>query len=142
MSTTRQGGFLIAKVHQAGGRIFARILRERGMEINPAQGRFLFVLWQEGPLSIHELAKRVSLGKSTLTNALDRLEASGEVMRIRSAEDRRKIVIELTPQNKATQKLYEEVSRKMTKLFYRGFSSDEIARFEHDLERILRNVTE
>ena len=142
MSTERQGGFLIAKVHQAGGRIFARILRERGMEINPAQGRILFVLWQEGPLSIHELAKRVSLGKSTLTNALDRLEASGEARRVRSSEDRRKIVIELTPQNKATQKLYEEVSRKMTKLFYRGFSGDEIARFEHDLERILSNVTE
>ena len=133
---------MIAKVHQAGGRIFARILRERGMEINPAQGRILFVLWQEGPLSIHELAKRVSLGKSTLTNALDRLETSGEVRRVRSAEDRRKIVIELTQQNKATQKLYEEVSRKMTKLFYRGFSGDEIARFEHDLEQILKNVTE
>lgn len=142
MSATRQGGFLIAKVHQAAGRIFARMLRERGMEINPAQGRILFVLWQEGPMSIYELAKRVSLGKSTLTNALDRLESSGEVMRVRSSDDRRKIVIELTPQNKATQKLYEEVSRKMTKLFYRSFSSDEIARFEHDLERILRNVTE
>jgi DNA-binding MarR family transcriptional regulator len=93
-------------------------------------------------MSIYELAKQVSLGKSTLTNALDRLEASGEVKRVRSADDRRKIVIELTQQNKATHELYEEVSRKMTKLFYRGFSSDEVARFERDLERILRNVTE
>ncbi|HEY0283033.1 MAG TPA: MarR family transcriptional regulator [Rhizomicrobium sp.] len=142
MSATRQGGFLIAKVHQAGGRIFARILRERGMEINPAQGRILFVLWQEGPISIYELAKQVSLGKSTLTSALDRLEASGEVKRVRSSEDRRKIVIELTPQNKETQKLYEEVSRKMTKLFYRGFADSEIARFERDLERILGNLSE
>lgn len=142
MNAARQGGFLIAKVHQAAGRVFARMLRERGMEINPAQGRILFVLWQEGPMSIHELAKRVSLGKSTLTNALDRLEASGEATRVRSVKDRRKIVVQLTPQNKATQKLYEEVSHTMTKLFYRGLSRDEIARFEHDLERILRNVTE
>ncbi len=132
----------MAKVHQAGGRIFARILRERGMEINPAQGRILFVLWQEGPMSIYELAKRVSLGKSTLTNALDRLEASGEVKRVRSSDDRRKIVIELTSQNKATQKLYEEVSRKMTKLFYRGFTDNEVTQFERDLERILGNLSD
>lgn len=140
MSTTRQGGFLIAKVHQAAGRIFARMLRERGMEIHPAHGRILYVLWQEGPLPIHDLARRVSLGKSTLTSALDRLEASGEVKRVRSEKDRRTIMVELTPKNRETKKLYEEVSRAMTKLFYQGFSSEEIDRFETELERILKNL--
>ena len=142
MSTTRQGGFLIAKVHQAAGRIFARMLRRRGMEIHPAHGRILFVLWQQGPMTIVELARRISLGKSTLTNALDRLEASGDVMRVRSADDRRKIVIQLTPQTRETKKLYEDVSRTMTKLFYRGFTGSEIARFERDLARILANLEE
>lgn len=140
MTTTRQGGFLIAKVHQAAGRIFARMLRERGMEIHPAHGRILYVLWQEGSLPIHDLARRVSLGKSTLTNALDRLEASGEVKRVRSEEDRRSIVVELTPKNRETKKLYEEVSRAMTKLFYRDFGGDEIDRFETALERIQHNL--
>jgi DNA-binding MarR family transcriptional regulator len=142
MSTQRQGGFLIAKIHQAAGRIFARMLKERGMEIHPAHGRILYVLWQEGPLPIHDLARRVSLGKSTLTNALDRLEASGEVKRVRSEQDRRSIMVELTPKNRETKKLYEEVSRAMTKLFYRGFSDDEIDRFEAELERILQNLQE
>jgi MarR family transcriptional regulator, organic hydroperoxide resistance regulator len=142
MTPARQGGFLIAKVHQAAGRIFARMLRERGMEIHPAQGRILFVLWQEGPMTINELAKRVSLGKSTLTNALDRLESSGEAKRVPSAEDRRKIMVQLTPKNKATKRLYEEVSHVMAKHFYRGFAGEEIARFEKDLERILGNLGE
>jgi DNA-binding MarR family transcriptional regulator len=140
MSPARQGGFLIAKVHQAAGRIFARMLRERGIQLNPAQGRILFVLWQEGSMPIHDLARRVSLGKSTLTNALDRLEASGEVIRVRSEEDRRTIVIRLTPQTRETKKLYEEVSRAMTKLFYSGFAAGEITRFERDLERIVANL--
>ena len=142
MTTLRQGGFLIAKVHQAAGRIFSRMLRERGVEINPAQGRILFVLWQEGPMPIHDLARRVSLGKSTLTNALDRLEASGEVMRDRSDDDRRKIVIRLTPRTKETKKLYEEVSRTMTSLFYRGLSASEITQFEASLEHVLGNLKE
>ncbi len=142
MSTTRKGGFLIAKIHQAAGRIFARMLREHGMEIHPAHGRILYVLWQEGPLPIHDLARRVSLGKSTLTNALDRLEASGEVKRVRSETDRRTITVELTPKNRQTKKLYEEVSRAMTKLFYRGFSGEQADHFEMELERILHNLEE
>ena len=34
----RQGGFLIAKIHRTAGRVFARMLRERGVQINPAGG--------------------------------------------------------------------------------------------------------
>jgi MarR family transcriptional regulator, organic hydroperoxide resistance regulator len=138
----REGGFLIAKVHQTAARVFARMLRERGLDISPAQGRILFVLWQEGPLSIHEIARRVSLGKSTLTNAIDRLEALGQVVRVRSGQDRRKVLIELTPKNRAMHRLYEDVSLEMTKLFYAGLESGEITQFELCLRRILDNLTQ
>jgi DNA-binding MarR family transcriptional regulator len=136
----RQGGFLIAKVHRTGGRVFARMLRERGLEINPAQGRILFVLWQEGPMTINEIARRVSLGKSTLTSGIDRLEQRGQVVRVRSQEDRRKVLIELTPQNRGMHALYEEVSAAMSRVFYEGFSSAEIAGFEQSLRWILANL--
>jgi DNA-binding MarR family transcriptional regulator len=137
----RQGGFLIGKIHRAGGRIFARMLRERGIEINPAQGRILFVLWQAGSMPATELARRTSLGKSTLTSMLDRLEAQGQVERVRSRTDRRQVVIELTAKNRAMQNLYGEVSREMTRLFYHGFSREEIDTFEGALERILNNLS-
>jgi MarR family transcriptional regulator, organic hydroperoxide resistance regulator len=140
MSEHRQGGFLIAKIHRTGGRIFARMLRERGMEINPAHGRVLFVLWQEGSMAINELAKRVSLGKSTLTNTIDRLEAAGQIVRVRSVDDRRKILIELTPKNRALHRLYDDVSAEMTRLFYQGFSKEDAARFDAYLARVLANL--
>jgi len=135
-----QAGFLIAKIHRLGGRIFARMLRERGMDINPAHGRVLFVLWQDGSMAINELARRVSLGKSTLTNTIDRLEAAGQIVRVRSADDRRKILIELTPKNKALHRLYEDVSAEMTRLFYRDFSKDDAARLDAYLARVLANL--
>jgi len=140
MSEHRQGGFLIAKIHRIGGRIFARMLRERGLEINPAHGRVLFVLWEEGSMTINELAKRVSLRKSTLTNTIDRLEAAGKIVRVRSVDDRRKIVIELTPKNKALHKLYADVSADMTRLFYQGFPKDDAARLDAYLARVLANL--
>jgi MarR family transcriptional regulator, organic hydroperoxide resistance regulator len=136
----RQGGFLVAKVHQTAGRIFARMLRERNIETNPALGRILYVLWERGPATIHELARRVALGKSTLTSALDRLESQGHVVRVRSEHDRRKVLIELTAKNKALHELYQEVSSEMTKVFYAGIEEAEVTAFEGTLQRVLGNL--
>ena len=98
MSAVRQGGFLIAKIHQLSGRIFARILKRNNIDqINPSQGRILFVLWNNDEISFNELAKKTSLGKSTLTSMLDRLEANGHLKRIPSSEDRRTILIKRAP---------------------------------------------
>ncbi|MCE5246151.1 MarR family transcriptional regulator [bacterium] len=140
MSGRRQGGFLVAKIHRLGGRVFARMLRERGIVIDPAHGRVLFVLWDQGPTTIAELAKRVSLGKSTLTHTIDRLEAAGQIVRVRGAEDRRKVTVQLTPGNRRLRALYGAVSREMTDLFYGGFSEKEADRFDAHLRRVLANL--
>ena len=137
----RQGGFLIAKVHQASGRIFAKILRENRINFNPAQGRILFALWNGDKIPIQELARRTQLGKSTLTSMLDRLEESGHIRRSPSPDDRRVVLIELTDKNMGLREQYVKVSREMTKLFYDGFSPKEIEEFEAYLERILANIT-
>lgn len=141
MKKMRQGGFLIAKIHQAAGRIFSKKLKAYKLnQINPAQGRILFVLWQSNNISIQELAKKTALSKSTLTGMLDRLEEAGQLRRIPSDEDRRKIIIKLTNEDQKMFDLYAKVSTEMSDLFYKGFSSDEVKRFEASLERILSNL--
>lgn len=142
MKTQREGGFLIAKIHQIAGRIFTQKLKDYNIEINPAQGRIMFVLWRNEGISINELAEKTSLGKSTLTSMLDRLEAAGFIKRIPSRKDRRKIVIERTEKDRSFQDLYIQVSRDMTKLFYSAFSEDEIDEFENYLKRIFNNLVE
>ncbi|UCE17071.1 MAG: MarR family transcriptional regulator [Gemmatimonadota bacterium] len=141
MKTQRQGGFFIAKIHQLAGRIFTRKLKEYNIEINPAQGRIMFVLWREGEIPINELAQKTSLGKSTLTSMLDRLEASGFITRVPSKKDRRKILVRRTEKDRAFQDLYVQVSQDMTKLYYKGFLKEEIDRFEQYLMRIFDNLT-
>ncbi len=141
MKTQREGGFLIAKIHQLSGRIFARMLKEYEIEINPAQGRIMFVLWRNDEIPISELAKKTSLEKSTLTSMLDRLEEAGYVARVPSQQDRRKILIKRTAKDKAWQKVYVQVSQEMTKLFYRGFSEKGIDEFERYLRRIFDNLS-
>jgi DNA-binding MarR family transcriptional regulator len=136
-----QAGFLMAKIRQVSERIFVRRLKEYGIEINPAQGRIMFALWQKDGITINELAQKTQLGKSTLTSMLDRLEDLGYLKRRRCRKDRRKILLFRTEKDKAMEKKYVEVSQKMTILFYEGFSPGEINRFEVDLTRILNNLT-
>lgn len=140
MRNQRQGGFLISKIHHLGGRVFGRKLQEYQVEINPAQGRIMFVLWREDNIPINELAKKTSLAKSTLTSMLDRLEEAGYVERVRSEEDRRQVLIRRTEKDKAWQEVYVQVSQDMTRLFYAGFSESEIDKFEGYLGRILDNL--
>lgn len=141
MAKLRQGGFLISKIHQLSGRIFSRKLKHFNIhDINPAQGRILFALWQKDRIPIQELAKRTSLGKSTLTRMLDKLEETGHLNRLFPDDDRRKVLIQLTDGNKKMKIAYEDVSLEMTGLYYEGFSEREIDQFERFLERIFQNL--
>ena len=132
----------MAKIRQVSGRVFERILKEYGIEINSAQGRVMFALWQADGISINELAKKTQLKKSTLTSMLDRLENMGYVRRQRCKKDRRKILIKRTNKDKNLESKYVELSGEITKLFYKGFSKPQIDRFENDLVKILDNLIE
>ncbi|MDA8101311.1 MAG: MarR family transcriptional regulator [Nitrospiraceae bacterium] len=143
MAKVRQGGFLIAKVQLLSERIFSKILAKYELnDISPAQGRILFVLWNGDGISIQELAKKTSLGKSTLTSMLDRLERAGFIKRVPSKEDRRAILIKLTEKDSQCRTLYTKITNEKTRLFYKGFSAREIDAFERYLARIFANLTE
>ncbi len=142
MKSQSQGGFLMAKIRQVGGRISERMLKDFGIEINSAQGRIMFALWKQDGIAINELAQKTQLKKSTLTSMLDRLEKMGYVRRQRCRKDRRKILIKRTSKDKNLESQYVELSQEITKLYYKGFSNSEIDRFEKDLAKILDNLTD
>jgi MarR family transcriptional regulator, organic hydroperoxide resistance regulator len=137
----RQGGFLISQIKQIGGRIFEKILTEKGIDaFNGAQGRILYVLWQNESISITELSEKTGLAKTTLTSMLDRLEVLGLIQRVFDKTDRRKILINLSEEARELQNEYDEVSAKMNEIYYQGFSDGEISQFEGYLLRILENL--
>jgi DNA-binding MarR family transcriptional regulator len=139
---TREGGFLITKIHHLSGRIFSKKLKDYGIEISPGQGRILFALWQEDNISITELTRRTRLSKSTLTDMLDRMEKDGLIERKTSNTDKRRTLVQLTEATKKLHDKYLAVSKDMTNLFYRGFSDEDIDQFEEYLQKLLLNLTE
>lgn len=136
-------GFLISQIKSVGGRVFEKLLSREGIsEFNGAQGKILYVLWQKDGISIAELSKSVGLAKTTLTSMLDRMEASGLIVRTHSSRDRREILIFLTQKAGSLSSKYEEVSARMTDVYFKGFEEDEVKEVENFLKRILENVKE
>ena len=85
-----QGGFLITRIKQVGGRVFERILSEKNIDaFNGSQGRILYILWQKDGVPISELSKETGLATTTLTSMLDRMEAANLIYRDRGDKDRR-----------------------------------------------------
>ncbi len=141
MPEQTRGGFYISQIKQIKGRIFEKLLRANDIDdFNGAQGRILFVLWQEDHLPIHELSQRTSLAKTTLTSMLDRMEKKGYLKRVLDPTDRRQIRIDLTEKARSMSERYQSVSTQMGEIFYQGFSEEEIIRFENELARILENL--
>lgn len=134
---------MISQIKQISNRIFEKLLANAGVDtFNGAQGRILYVLWQEDNIPIVELSKKTGLAKTTLTSMLDRMEKSGLVLRILDKSDRRQIRIALTGQARSLSYAYNKVSSDMNDIFYDGFSYDEIVVFEDALRRILKNLNE
>ena len=64
--------------------------------VTPPQFRVLVVLSTEGPLRTSTLAARMGAVPSTFTRSLDRMEASGWIVRRENPESRREVLVDLT----------------------------------------------
>jgi DNA-binding MarR family transcriptional regulator len=60
--------------------------------------RCLDILDQEGPMTAGRLAQRSRLSPGAMTALLDRLEQRGFARRTRDTKDRRRVLVEVTPQ--------------------------------------------
>lgn len=136
-----KGGFYITQIKQLQERIFERLLAENGIEISSGQGRILFVLWKDNPLTISEISARTSLAKNTVSIVVDGMVNKGILSRQTNPHNRRQTIISLTAYAKSLQTNYETVSQQMNALFYQGFTPEEQMTFEHFLARILETLT-
>ena len=137
------GGFLTSQNKHLGDRIFEKMLRDSGIDaFSGAQGRIVYVLWEKGELSISEICKQTSLANSTMTTMLDQMEKSGLIVRKRSKENRRQIIVSLTEKAKIYKKEYDDISDRMSEITYRGFTEKEIKLYEEMLLRIKNNLEE
>ncbi|MBE6004685.1 MAG: radical SAM mobile pair system MarR family transcriptional regulator [Lachnospiraceae bacterium] len=137
------GGFLVTKIKQLGDRIFERILAKKNIDaFNGAQGRILYVLWQEDGVPIKIISEKSGLAITSLTTMLERMEKNGLISRKTDEADKRKTLLFLTYKAKELKEAYDSVSNEMGNIYYRDFTDKEILQFEEYLNRIRVNLEE
>jgi DNA-binding MarR family transcriptional regulator len=138
----RRGGSLISTIRQLSHRIFTGMLRARGLgDISPEQGKILFALMEApGGLTIGEIGRETHLKKSTLTTMLRRMENNGYLTMRGDEADGRATRVLRTDKFLRQLAAYDEVSRAMTRVYYKGFREEEVDLFESMLEKLLGNL--
>lgn len=96
----------------------------------------MLVMWEEEKIVFKELGKKLHLDSGTLTPVLKKLESMGLIIKYRSKEDDRIVIIELTESGK---QLKDEVIGIPEKVFCEsGISEEDAAKFKYYLDKILR----
>lgn len=103
--------------------------------LNQTDMRCLGVIEREGPLTAGRLAEATGLTTGAMTTALDRLERSRYVRRVRDSADRRRVLVELTPQAMSEAQAFYAGHVAQSQRLYEQYSSDQ-------LELLLRFVRE
>jgi DNA-binding MarR family transcriptional regulator len=79
------------------------------MGLTHPQYLVLLALWEESPLTVSELGRRLSLEPATLSPLLKRLEAGGMVTRQRDPRDERALAVSLTAKGRRTRARAERI---------------------------------
>ncbi|WP_419759325.1 MarR family winged helix-turn-helix transcriptional regulator [Acidisoma sp.] len=94
-----QIGFLLRQVTQRHTTIFSQLM---GDGLTPMQWAVLAKLLEIGRTSQTALGRAVYMDAATVKGTVDRLVVRGLVLRLQDAEDRRKLIVDLTEQGRET----------------------------------------
>src|SRR5215218_8350505 len=86
----------LARDHQAANDAFDEVAYQK-LGINRTDGRCLDIVENQGRMTAGRLAELSGLTTAAVTAVLDRLEKAGYARRVRDQEDRRQVIVELTP---------------------------------------------
>jgi MarR family transcriptional regulator, lower aerobic nicotinate degradation pathway regulator len=96
-SLSSQVGFLLRKAQQRHVSIFTSHM---GEDLTPMQFAVLARLHETGPCSQNSLGRRTAMDVATIKGVVARLADRGLVGKLASREDRRKLLIDLTPEGR------------------------------------------
>ena len=131
-------GYLVRDAHRAFQHLLERRIAPYG--VTRGQWYFLRVLWTEDGLSQRELSQRVGMMEPTTVIALQSMEKAGLVRRVRSASDKRKAQVWLTPKARKLKRRLLPVARHITVQARQGVAHEEFLLFRDVIARMTANL--
>ena len=138
MSALDQNGRLRVSLHAASRLLVdveARVIREQIAAVRSDHG-VLWGLYDDGPLSVSEVGRKLHLTSGAVTTAIDRVERRGWVFRRRRPGDRRMVTVDLTPAGRTVfERVDPELQTRLGDLFS-GLNEVERAQLALLLEKV------
>jgi DNA-binding MarR family transcriptional regulator len=131
-------GYLVRDAHRAFQRLLEKRIAPHG--VTRGQWYFLRVLWTEDGLSQRELSARVGMMEPTTVIALRTMEKSGLIRRVRSADDKRKAQVWLTPKAKRMRDELLQLARTITDEAEHGVARKDLAVFRRAIAAMTANL--
>jgi DNA-binding MarR family transcriptional regulator len=110
------------------------------MGLTHPQYLVMLALWQQEPLTVRELADKLSLESATLSPLLKRLEAIGYLTRSRDPDDERALQVALTPAGRALRERALDIPPAMMSRL--NMSVEELRDFHQRLTEVIRRATD
>lgn len=136
----------ISKITKIRSEIFKYIedeLKIRGIEgLVVSHGNILDILYDNnGRLTMKEISDGINRSKSTVTQLVDKLLLYGYVTKETNREDKRFSYIVLTEKGLQIKNDFKEISDKVIKKFFNGFTEEEAENLLLLLNRVIDNFT-
>ena len=131
-------GYLVNKLAQAVTREIDHRMVNLGL--TDAQWKPLLLLQQGNCSTAADLSRSACHDTGAVTRLLDRLEAKALIRRVRSAEDRRVVNLELTEEGQQVAAEVPKVLATLANQVLAGFSEEEFLLFRNLLSRALSNA--
>ena len=94
--------------------------------LNRTDMRCLDTIDREGPVPAGRLAEATGLTSGAITTVLDRLERAGYARRVRDAGDRRRVLVELTPQTREHMYEFFEPHIALSERLYARYTQEQL----------------
>jgi DNA-binding MarR family transcriptional regulator len=114
------------------------LFAEAGLRVTLPQATVLFLLTEKDCRMMSELGRIIGVDNSAMTGLVDRLEKTGLVCRKAKREDRRALLIRITPEGRNEAGRAAKIIRGVNEKIREGFEAGQI----EALKEVLRSVIE
>jgi DNA-binding MarR family transcriptional regulator len=130
----------ISTVRGKAYRYISQQLKKMGIEdIATPYGGIFMSLFSNSPLTMGEIARNIQRDKSTVTVLIRKLSDLGYVETSASPNDARATFVRLSKKGKALEPVFSEISKKLRKKIFQGFTEEEKEMLASLLEKARNN---
>lgn len=103
----------------------------------------LLVLWETDGITINQITEKLLLDTNTLSPMLKRMEKMEFLLRIRSKEDERSVIIKLTEKGKSLKKEALSIPEKLRdSVLSEDINQEEVIQLKHTMDTLVNLLAE